>query len=106
MEANQPNSKEEILKKHITATGIKMGETELSMRQSILDTEKSNPEFFDSILSAMTEYRSIGEREAAIGFANFIDRNQYKCMGSDGDWRESNGTPVAQTTEQLYEIYK
>lgn len=58
------------------------------------------------ISAAMTEYRSIGEREAAIGFANFIDRNQYKCMGSDGDWRESNGTPVAQTTEQLYEIYK
>lgn len=87
MEANQPNSKEEILKKHITATGIKMGETELSMRQSILDTEKSNPEFFDSILSAMTEYRSIGEREAREQVINELVGIMTKYR--DGLWAET-----------------
>lgn len=106
MEANQPNSKEEILKKHITATGIKMGETELSMRQSILDTEKSNPEFFDSILSAMTEYRSIGEREAAIGFATWMEDGNFYRSVENGIRYYHKTREEKYTKEQLYEIYK
>jgi len=87
------NSKEEILKKHCT-----------------IFNEGSPTEWVDSppkrIYAAMDEYRSIGEREMAIRFAEWIDRNQYRCMGNDGDWRESNGAPVASTTEQLYELFK
>ena len=54
-----------------------------------------------SLLPAEQQYL----QQHAEGFAEWIDVNQYKCMGTDGDWREANGTPVAKSTEELYELY-
>ena len=44
-------------------------------------------------------------QEDAISFGNFIDLNLYRCVGKDGDWRELNGAPVANSTKKLYELY-
>lgn len=56
-----------------------------------------------SYLSA--EYRSIGEREAAIGFAEWVDNGYLRNVNGLWEDYKNSGNPM-KTTEQLYEIYE
>lgn len=88
MEANQPNSKEEILKNHIP--GIDFLHNEIKY----------------AALSAMTEYRSIGERESAIGFATWMEDGNFYRSVENGIRYYHKTREEKYTKEQLYEIYK
>lgn len=103
--------------------GLKLGIEQMVVNESdgekfIMFFKKCTPDLLTALSSCSDFYRDVQQRYEplptssntggtgdAIGFANFIDANQYKCMGTDGDWREANGTPVAKSTAELYNLY-
>ena len=61
---NSKEAAEQMFIKHFTVAAIKEGETEESSLKMYNESKERDPEVLNVYLNCMTEYRSIGEREA------------------------------------------
>lgn len=95
---------EDLFIKHFVVAAIKNGETEESAIKMYKENKVRDPEVLSVYLNCMDEYRSQGEQEMAIKFANWMAQNEYQDL--EGHWWDGYASSKFYTTEELYEIFK